>query len=84
MLEIKERSKLAVKIYGQEFEVLKPNVMQTRVILQKIGELKDAVAVTDAWIEFLVGLGFPKELLESMEPEHLMTLIDFVSGVKKK
>jgi hypothetical protein len=82
-LEIKERTKLSVKIYGQDFQVMKPNVMQTRAVLQKITALEDSTLSTDVWISFLCELGFEKELLETMEPDHLLKVIDFVTGVKK-
>jgi hypothetical protein len=81
--EIKERTKLSVTIYGKEFKILKPNVMQTRAVLQKITALTDSTESSDIWIGFLCELGFEKELLETMEPEHLLKLIDFVTGVKK-
>jgi hypothetical protein len=81
--EIKERTKMAVKIYGQEFQIVKPDVKQTRAVLVKINELSEPVEITTAWIDFLDSLGISREVVETMEPEHLMKLIDFVTGVKK-
>lgn len=82
MFEIKERSKLKLSIYGSEYELSKPTYGQAIALQESIregGESKSMLIMK----EFLVSLGLKSEVIEQMELQHVLDLIEFISGKKK-
>lgn len=79
--EIKQKTKVKVKIYGQDFELHKPTVGQVES-LQKLNmnESSDQAKVFEKICDFLNVLGLPKEFSQDMEIEHLTQLVNFLSG----
>lgn len=82
MFEIKEKSKLKVNIYGQEFEISKPTYGQSSNLQVR---LKDEGAEKSMQImkEFVMALGLPENVIDGMELDHFLQLIEHISGVKK-
>lgn len=82
MFEIKEKSKVKVKIYGHEYELTKPTYGQSQRLQESLkdqGSEKSMVIMR----EFVQGLGLPSECIDDMELDHFLELIEFISGVKK-
>lgn len=84
MIEINEKSKVKVKIYGREYDVEAPTVKQVIEINKAMkGHKDDDIAVTDLMIDFVSKLGIPKEMLESLEIHHFNKLVEGLVGSKK-
>lgn len=82
MFEIKEKSKVKVSIYGQEYEISKPTYGQSQKLQESLkdqGNEKSMKIMKD----FVTSLGLPEECIDGMELEHFLQLIEFISGVKK-
>lgn len=80
--EIKERTKITAKIYGQEFPVTKPLVGQVEALQDELK--KDGANPVKIMSEFGQKLGLPKDVIDKMEADHFMALMDFLTGQKKK
>lgn len=83
MFEIKEKTKLKLSIYGQEYEISKPTYGQTSLLQEKLkgdGE-KNSMSVMK---EFVSELGLPTEVIDAMELDHFLALVEHISGSKKK
>ena len=79
--EIKQKTKVKVKIYGQDFELAKPTVSQIESLQEYSGMEGTSQAEIFAKIcGFLDILGLPKDFSKDMEIDHLMELINFLSG----
>jgi len=79
--EIKQKTKVSVKIYGKEFELTKPTVGQVEE-LQKysIVDESDQKSQFDSICGFLSVLGLPLEFSKEMEIGHLTDLVTYLSG----
>lgn len=83
MLEIKQKTKLTVKIYDQSYEMNKPTFSQVANMQLKIeeeGEKKALFIMRD----FIHALGLPLEVIDELEVDQVISLIQYVSGDKKK
>jgi len=77
------RTVFEIELDEQKFELRKPKFKETqqyRESLLKIGESGDAAAVMQ---EFLVLLGLPVGVFESLEFDHITQLMETVTGSKK-
>lgn len=84
MFEISEQPKEKIKIYGVEYSVSRPSVAQVRLITEfSKGTDSNSVEAVDALIEFVSGLGIPKDVIESLEIKHLTALMEHLVGAKK-
>jgi hypothetical protein len=80
MLELK-KSVLELKIDGQVYTVKYPTLKAVKHFQEKT---KDAgEASLDITLEFLASLGLPVNVSEELEPSHLQTIIETISGSKK-
>lgn len=78
-----ERSKVSVEIYGEKLELRKPTFGESVELSKKIKENGGEENSTEIIMQFLESLGLPKQLLQSMEAEHVVTLLEHISGKKK-
>jgi len=81
MFEIQQKTKVKVKVYGNEFEMAKPTVGQ----VEKLQSLSNTEGKSDGQkfemiCDFLAILGMPKEFTMQMEVDHLLKLISYLSG----
>lgn len=84
MFEIQERKKVKIKIYGKEYEILKPTVGEVRTLQKELRGIKgDEDKTFDYMIEWISKLGLPKEALENLELEQFNDLVTYLSGSKK-
>lgn len=77
-----KRTIFKIDLYGQSYEMRKPTVVEA-VNFQKnlTGTESDQLSrLTD----FFVSLGLPKEAIDQMEVEHLVTLAAEISASSKK
>ncbi|MCA9313678.1 hypothetical protein KDA08_05210 [Candidatus Saccharibacteria bacterium] len=81
MFEIKQKTKVDVKIYGQQFELKKPTVKQIELLQEHTSlDGKSESEQFRSVCEFLDILGLPKEFSKEMEIGHLLQLVTYVSG----
>lgn len=86
-LKIENRTKLEIEIYDRVFHITRPTVSQTENIYETLKTISADTSVgsaSAAWRDFLGSLGIDTDFLKTVEPDHLMQLIDFVTGSKKK
>lgn len=74
------RSKLKLKLYGEDYEMSFPTISKWREYQNKI--TKGDVDEITAAIGFLCDLGLPKDVCEDVELEHLNQIIS--AFVQKK
>ncbi len=81
MFEIKSKTKLTVKLYGEEFHLSKPTVEQVELLQfeSSIGK-KTTAEQFEIICDALNLLGLPKEFSKKMEIDHLIQLINYLSG----
>lgn len=84
-IELK-RKRFAFKIDGNVYELKSPTVSMVKDYTKKQKELEKAGEedAIEGAIDFLARLGMPKEVAEELELEHLETVIEQVTGAKKK
>ncbi len=85
MLEVADIAKEKIKIKGVEHEIDSPSVGQVQALnraLKNAGESKDVTAF-DALIDFLVGLGFEKQIIIDLKLKQLEMITEYLSGAKK-
>jgi hypothetical protein len=81
--EVKQKTKIKISIYDQEFSLSKPTVGQAES-LASFADLKDNSEALKRTIEFMELMGLPKDISESMELEHFTALVEFVVSKVKK
>lgn len=79
--EIKQKTKVKVSLYGQDFELHKPTVRQVEE-LQKFSNVENKTQSEqfEAICNFLDVLGLPKDFSMEMEIDHLIKLINHLTG----
>lgn len=82
-LQIKQRTKITLEIYGEKYPVRKPNVKEAEAFDKKISKANsgNAISLTK---EFLETLGLPRKVSDDLETDHFMQVADFLMGAKKK
>jgi hypothetical protein len=80
MIELKK------KIYkfnydGTEYTLTAPTLKQVEKMQKKSKEIGEENAISST-LDFLADLGLPKEVAYEMQPDHLETIVNAVSGVK--
>lgn len=81
MFEIKSKTKITVKLYGEEFHLSKPTVEQVE-LLQSDSDMKGKTTKQkfEMICDVLDILGLPKDFSKKMEIDHLVKLIQYISG----
>ena len=74
MLDFKDEV-VKFKFKGDEYEVEKPTVKQSRDYGKKLKELGDDSEKEDALFDFLEELGLPKEVSYTLKQGHIMALV---------
>lgn len=60
-----------------------PTVKQSQEYAKSVKDIEDSEA-TDKLLDFLEGLGLPKDISESMESEHLTSIVQALVPAQKK
>lgn len=76
-----KKSELLVNIYGVEYKLAKPTFAQARDLSRNI-KSKGEEDSFDIICEHLASLGLSKEVVESMESEHVLALCEHLSAKK--
>lgn len=76
-----ERKKLKIEIDGGEYELRFPTAIERQRYADASSEEKNALTET---IAFLVTLGLPKDVVESMEIDHMFLILEEFRPDKKK
>jgi NAD(P)H-hydrate repair Nnr-like enzyme with NAD(P)H-hydrate epimerase domain len=76
-----KRKKFSFKLDGESYEFGFPNVKQFSEYQKKLEKGKGKEL--DLIVDFLEGLGLKREVTESMEADHLVQIVDVLSGQKK-
>ncbi len=81
--EVKQKTKIKVSIYDQQYEMVKPTVAQAKQLVKfsKDGDESDGL---DKTIEFMEMLGLPKDVSIAMEIDHFTKLVEYITGQVKK
>lgn len=81
IFEIKQKTKVKVNIYGKEFSLSKPTVGQVESLQKLSGiEKKSESEQFELIMSYLDVLGLPVEFSKQMEIDHLIKLINHLSG----
>lgn len=80
--EVAKRPKLKVKIYDNEFNMVKPTIRQAEGMRKKLKAMAEGDELK-VMGEFLQELGLPSSIMEEMELEHFTSLTEWLLGVKK-
>lgn len=78
MLEFK-RSEIIARIYGEDYKLTKPQLHE----VEEIAKSKKGSDI-EKLTTFLVQRGLPVDVVKTMEMDHILELIDYLSGSKKK
>jgi hypothetical protein len=81
-----KRTKVQYDIYGQVIEFDKPLYGRLKKLQEQITSIPDenrGVESEKVVVEFMIEVGFPKELLLQMEMEHILEIVDDLTGKKK-
>lgn len=77
-----KKSEVKVTIYGKEYVLTKPTFAQSREMSKKIQV--DASNSFDVLCDHLSLLGLPKEVVENMEADHVVSLCEYLSPKKSQ
>ena len=77
-----QRKVFEFKLDGNVYKVKNPSVKDVQAF-QKDSEGSGDAESIDKTVEFLAGLGLPKEVAYGMEADHLTTVVNHISGQAK-
>jgi hypothetical protein len=77
--EVKQKTKIKISIYGQEYALHKPTVDEAKVL----SEAKSSNTLDDAK-DFMATLGLPREVSGAMEVDHFNLLLSVILDLNKK
>ena len=81
MIEIKERSKITVKVYGKTYEMRMPSLSEMANMQDKLrGESADSLRI---FADFLESQGLPKNVVNDLQVEHATLIVEHLAGSKK-
>jgi len=80
-MEFSKSQPIKVKIYGQEYSVIKPTFALTRDFTRKMKDKKED-EIYEVMCDYLNGLGVPREVVEGMEADHVVSLFEFLTPKK--
>lgn len=83
MFEIGAKTKVKVRIYGAEYDLSKPTVKDIETFQDSMEVANSESAKFKLTKTFVVGLGLPLAIADSMEMEHFTQLLSHLSGSKK-
>lgn len=78
--EVKQKTKIKISIYGQEYALHKPTVDEAKVL----SEAKSGNSTLDDAKDFMATLGLPREVSGAMEVEHFNMLLNVILDLNKK
>lgn len=83
MLEIKEPAKLRLKLFGKEFQLVKPTRKQANAISEKLKTDEGKERALDVVSDFLVEAGLPQDVADGLQIEHMQLIFEHLVGAKK-
>ena len=80
---IPEKKATTIKIYGNDYQIVKPTLKMVKSLDKKTKDASDdeKLEVMECW---LADVGIPRHVLDTMEMGHIEDLIKFVSGSHQK
>lgn len=84
-IELK-RKRYKFKLDGQLFELKTPNIAMLKEYdknVKKAEKEESEKTGIDVAMEFLVSLGLPESVCDTLEPEHLEVIVTNITGQKK-
>ncbi|NQX99763.1 MAG: hypothetical protein HRT70_01270 [Flavobacteriaceae bacterium] len=78
------RSAIKAKIYGKEYELVKPSVSVVQEFGKTANQDEDPAKAFGVVADFLSQCGLPKDVTMDMEPGHVNQLIDLLIDKQKK
>jgi len=81
--EIK-RASIKLKIYGEEFDLRKPNLKEAIDYQKKLQGMNEDSDASEQMLEMLESCGLPKDFALSMEPDHVLLVMEKLVPPKKK
>lgn len=79
-----KRTEIEFTLYDDTvIKCLRPTVKELEKVYEKLAGI-DANEARGAWCDFMVSLGWTKEALDALEPEHFVEVIQEMTGTKKK
>lgn len=83
MLELIKK-KLEIKYEGKDYSLRFPTYKESITYSKKLKENDSIEHQADALLDYLAGLGLPKEVSENLESEHIVQILDLINDSKKK
>ena len=84
MFEVKSKPKEKLKLFGVEYEYRRPVVADAKVLAKLQSPDMNIVDRIELTVEFLSGLGLPKDVVSQLDFEEYSQLMAVVSAVEKK
>ena len=82
LIDLGEKPKADVKVGASVYEMEVPSLLQSQNFREKMGA--DDANVFDLFIDFVVGLGMPKDVAEGLSVQQLTVLAEGLMGDPKK
>lgn len=80
--KLDKKPKYKIEIYGQTYELAKPQVCQIAEFKNKMSAKEhDEIELTQ---EFISKLGIPLEVIKEMDADDFGALVEFITNPKKK
>lgn len=73
-----------INFYGSEYEMRKPTVRETVNFQKTLASLQSEDEKLLGLMDFFISLGLPKEIVESMQIDHIVELSEKLSASDKK
>lgn len=84
MFEVKSKPKEKVKLFDVEYEYRRPVVADAKILAKLQSKDISDVDKIELTIEFLSGLGLPKDVISQLDFEEYSALMTVVSAKEKK
>ena len=81
-----EDESLELNYKGQSYAFRAPSHLENKALVANLRAMKagdDSIDPIDEYVNFLVSLGIPKEILEKMSVKGILSLFEYSVGAKK-
>jgi hypothetical protein len=79
MLEISEKPKVSIKVFGEVYHLDRPNMEMLMDLEEKSGAGKNA---TKLMVEFIAKLGLPEAVAKKLDGDQAQELVKYLSPKK--
>jgi hypothetical protein len=84
LIDIPARSEIKAKIYGKDFILKKPTVGEIELLQEESDKITDNKGKSVLMRQWIAKLGLPEDFTKEMELDHLMQVVEHLTGTKKK